>query len=117
MDPKRVLEWVVKQDVPTGKAHALRLPPPLADRSCEGVVHVAHLVDGRYCIFLKTSIGWKDNFEGVFSCTGLLASEEIIRRDVNAPPFISLRGYGIFQELYVRRSHRSGWVDVYFDLN
>jgi hypothetical protein len=117
MNTEPVLDWVAKQDVPPGKARELPLPPELADRSCEGKVHVARLGDGRLCVLLKTSIGWKDNFEGVFSCDGPLRPDEIARHADGQPPFICLAGYGIFQELYLRSARLERTMPVYFDLN
>lgn len=117
MNTEPVLEWVAKQDVPPGKAHELPLPPELAHQSCEGKVHAAHLGDGRLCVLLKTSIGWKGNFEGVFSCDAPLHPDEITRHADDQPPFICLAGYGIFQELYLHSPRLERTMRVYFDLN
>ena len=114
---ERVLAWVRGQNLPPGTTRVLAIPDELAKASADAQVHVARLADGRTCILLKKSIGWKDNFEGVLACDApLLATETVV-----APPaprsYVTLSGHAIFEELYVRARHDDRTFDVYFDLN
>jgi hypothetical protein len=115
-DP-RVLEWVRAKDLALGSTHELSLPDNLAKVSVDARVHVARLADGRTCILLKKSIGWKSNFEGVLQCDAPLRPAEV----VTAPPalrtYVTLPGHAVFEELYVRVRRDERTFDVYFDLN
>jgi hypothetical protein len=100
--------------VPRESTAALRLPARWARLDCGGNVLAAQTGDGRLCLLFKTHLGWKDNFEGAFYCSAPLRREEIV---AGGRQYISLPGLGVFEELYIRRSHGSQLFEVYFDLN
>jgi hypothetical protein len=113
----RVLRWVAQRNTKPGTEETLRLPAELAAASRDGYVLVAATADGRRCVLLKKTVGYKDNFEAVFACTGPLRPDEL--KTYGSPPrqFISLAGLGVFEELYVRKRIDEHRYEVYFDLN
>jgi hypothetical protein len=111
-----VLAWAAGQNVAAGEVVELTLPPALAHVSQGGVVHVARTGDGRHCVLLKKSVGWKENFEGLLCCDGALRPSEVVEPRTGAA-YISLPGLGIFEELYIRRRYSDLLFEVYFDLN
>jgi hypothetical protein len=112
------LAWAQQQSVPAGKTQTMRLPSYLAEGSADGNVTIAHLSDGRYCVLLKRSIGFKDNFAGRVLCSAPLLPKEVIDAP-NAPGRreIQIPGYGAFEELFVKNQNGDREYDVYFDLN
>ena len=113
----RALTWAMMQNVPVGQTKALILPTRIQPPKRYTYFDVAHLRDGRYCILLKSNIGWKDNFEGRLACSGPLRPDEIQRPDDGRHPYVSLPGYGVFEELYIRKARSNHEFEVYFDLN
>jgi len=112
-----VVSWAAMQRVPAGRVRSLRLPLRLSLLSVTGYVNVARLKDGRTCVLLVEAVGYKDNFEGVLSCSRPLRDSEIVRSDNYPRSFISLSGYGEFEELYISSMRNAQTYDVYFDLN
>jgi hypothetical protein len=113
--------WAHQQHVPAGEVRGVRLPPGTIGFTPSAPVKIVHLKDGRTCFLLITKLEYKDNFEGVLSCTlPLRASENVPAHDTYAPS-VSLsnciRACGVFEELYVRRARDDRTYDVYFDLN
>jgi hypothetical protein len=111
------LAWAETQGLKPGKVQQLRLPADLARSTKTGSVDVAHLADGRYCVLLVTEVGWKDNFEGRLLCSRPFSSAEFVSPGDGRATYVSLPGYGIFEELYVRRARSDRNLEVYFDLN
>ena len=115
-DCRAVLAWAVAQNVAVGTTIELKLPPDLAHLSEAGVVQAAGLSVGHCCVLMKKSIGWKDNFAGILCCEASLNPGQIV-----SPPtrvsYISLPGFGIFEELYISKRYSSKLFEVYFDLN
>jgi len=97
-------------------AKKMQLPMQWARLSNSGMFHGARTDDGRTCILLTTRVSWKDNFEGVFFCDAPVRDAEILSRGTQ-PAVLSIAGAGIFEELYIRKTHDPQWFDVYFDLN
>ncbi|HVK65754.1 MAG TPA: hypothetical protein VM694_14830 [Polyangium sp.] len=113
----RVLAWVHAQSVAPPSTREMSLSGDLAGASADARVHVARLADGRTCILLKKSIGWKSNFEGVLLCDAPLLPAEIITASPASRAYVSLTGHVVFEELYVRTQCDPRTFDVYFDLN
>ncbi len=74
------------------------------------------MTDGHFCILLKYELGWKGNFAGMFYCDRPLLPSEIAE-DPSGRTYISIVGYGVFEELYVKRRIDDKAFDVFFDLN
>lgn len=113
-----VVAWAAKQDVPPGKVKQLGLPASLAPLTTDGYVRVALLKDGRTCVLMIAVWEYKDNFHGVLACNAPLRSDEVVSSD-NYPgkTYLSLPGYGVFEELYVESKRTPNAYNVYFDLN
>lgn len=104
--------------MPSGKAHSLRLPPRYYSLALNGWANVVHLKDGRTCVLFVRKIGFKDNFAGTFACSAPLKPAEFVRsEDYAGRSYISLVGYGEFEELYISSKRNERTYDVYFDLN
>lgn len=114
---EQVLSWVASQSLPAGKSYALQLPANLRDASADASVHVARLSDGRTCILLKKSIGYKENFKGVVRCSAPLRAAEVIPASAQSRSYIALPGQGVFEELYVEKQRDPQRFDVFFDLH
>jgi len=113
-------DWASQQNVPLGTVRDVS--PPAGTAAAPGTpVTILHLKDGRTCFLLKTHVGYKDNFEGIASCTQPLHSNETIPAQGTYGPYIALadcvRACGAFEELYIRRALDDRNYDVYFDLN
>lgn len=113
-------DWAERQNVQLGTARDVT--PPAGAAAAPGTpVSIVHLRDGRTCFLLKTNVGYKDNFEGIASCTQRLLSSETIAARGKYGPYIALtnciRACGVFEELYIRRALDDRTYDVYFDLN
>lgn len=110
-------EWARSQSFELGSTHDVLLPKELVAASIDGRAHVARLGDGRTCVLLKKSIGWKGNFDGLLQCDAPLLESEVI----SAPPaqraYVTLVGYTPFEELYIRKRRNDRTFEVYFDLN
>lgn len=117
-DVDAAVEWAAAQNVPLGKTHSLRLPSRYYSLAVNGWANVAHLKDGRTCVLFVREIGYKDNFAGVFACSAPLRASEIVQSENYAGRrYISLAGYGEFEELYITEQRNDRSYDVYFDLN
>lgn len=110
-----VLAWVQGQDLSGGTTRSLQLPEELRRASVDGQIVAARLADGRLCVLTKTSMGFKENFDGTVRCTDPLRPNEIV--EAPARPYLSLAGHGIFEELYIRRRTGDSELMVFFDLN
>ena len=129
---QRVMDWVMTQYIPRDSACELLLPPhlaeiipPLPDDLAEiipqDIVEVLRTRDNRYCVLVKTYIGWKDNFEGTFYCNKPLSEDELIKIDLDRV-YIHIKGqyYPTYylHHLYVRKSYDDNRrFEVYFDLH
>ena len=82
----------------------------------DGVATLARSAGDRYCLLLKTRIGWKGNFEGVFCCDPPLNPSEIIDVETNRP-YVSVADMPPFEELYIRGRISEAEYRVFFDLN
>jgi hypothetical protein len=117
-----VLDWARAQGVKPGTVRSTKLAPGLIPSGGGTPVSIAHLQDGRYCVLLITQIGYKDNFEGVLTCTAPLRRSEIIPAAGTYSSYVALTscalpGCGIFEELYIRAARNDRSYDVFFDLN
>ena len=113
-----VVTWAARQGVPRGRVRSLHLPPQLATATVNGSATIAHLADGRICVLLVEGWGYKDNFDGVLACSAALHPGEIVHSPNYAGKrYVSLPGYGVFEELYVSSRRNDRTYDVYFDLN
>jgi hypothetical protein len=112
---RSVLEWLKGEHVSEDGAE-FTLPPEFAHLSATGTASALRTRDGRHCVLLKVSIGWKDNFEGMFCSESPLHAFEIIG-DGTDREYISIGDQALFQELYIRRKHSDTCFTVYFDLN
>ena len=117
---QKVINWVKEQNIPSHKACQLQLPPHLAGIAKENVVQAIHTRDNRYCVLLKTYIGYKQNFEGTFYSDSPLPESEI------GPSWygndcIYIEGEDSlkngFFELYVRNKLADGRLEVYYNLS
>lgn len=117
-DVANILAWAQKQPVKQGTVRSVAVPAAIGIFSGR-FVQIANLGEGRYCFLAITHAGYKDNFEGVLSCTRPLAPDEIVTppANENRPAYISLPGYGSFEELYIQQRRDDRTYDVYFDLN
>ncbi len=117
---KKVINWVKEQNIPADTACKLQLPPHLAGIAKENVVRAMHTRDGRYCILLKTYIGYKHNFEGIFYSDSPLPESEIAL-SCYGKNCIYIQGKDSWQydfyELYVRNELADGRWEVYYNLN
>jgi hypothetical protein len=99
----------------------VKLPPGTIGFAPAGSVPIAHLRDGRTCFLFVTKVGYKDNFEGVASCTQPLLPKETASAHGTYGPSIALSNCihtcGVFEELYVRHARDDRTYDVYYDLN
>jgi len=111
-----ILAWVGDQNLPDDKAVELALPPHLSHASEDGKLHAARTRDGRLCVLLKKSIGWKGNFEGLLCCDSPLQQSELHETDTGLI-YLSLPGLGIFEEIYIKNANSETAFEVYFDLN
>lgn len=110
-----LLEWVEGTDLELGKAGVYELPEYLKNKTEQATVDALRTKDNCYCVLLKTSIGWKGNFEGILCCNRLLHPDEVVIKQTKRP-YISIHGFYPFEELYLRKDHNNGRYDVYFDL-
>ena len=105
--------WVKSQGLPAG-TQRLALPQELSGLSVKGEVDAVISSSGRLCMLFKTSIGYKDNYEGAVWCEAPLSPSEIHSSSGRA--FLSL-GNPPLEELYLREQRAPHWFDVFFDLN
>ncbi len=112
----QVLAWVSEQ-LPVGTESELVMPLHLSRLSRGGVIQAIRSDNGRTCVLLKRTIGWKGNFSGTLCCNGSLAPGEIVPGCAPYADYISLHGSIHFKELYVAKRLGEGWFRVYFDLN
>ena len=110
-----VLEWLKGQPV-TSTAVEFGLPFELAHLSATGSAFGLRTADGRHVALLKTSIGWKENFEGVLCADAPLRPPEIVASP-KGRAYVSIGDDPVFQELYIRRRYGDACFAVYFDLN
>jgi hypothetical protein len=114
-------DWASRQTVPLGAVRSVSPPPGLSGTATARPVSIVHLKDGRTCFLLKTDVGFKDNFEGIVSCTQPLLPNETVPAQGTYGPYIALtncfRACGVFEELYIRHARDDRTYDVYFDLN
>lgn len=113
---EQAVAWVSEQ-LPAGTEDTLPLPPRLAGLSRGGVIQASRSDNGRTCVLLKRTIGWKGNFSGALCCNGSLVLDEIVRGHAPYSDYISLHGSVHFNELYVAKRLGEGWFHVYFELN
>ncbi|HAA30769.1 MAG TPA: hypothetical protein DCE56_27590 [Cyanobacteria bacterium UBA8553] len=117
---KAVLDWVMALYLPRGTAWEFQLPDHLANITAQGTVEALRTVDNRYCVLLKTYIGFKDNFEGTLYCNRPLSPNEIMGEPQDGA-YICIKGnyypYYSFKELYVRKRHDNCRFEVYYDLH
>jgi hypothetical protein len=59
-----LLAWAEVQPLTANQSQTLPLPGRLTRGIANGVAEVARLNDGTVVMLVKTSIGWKQNFEG-----------------------------------------------------
>lgn len=111
----KVLAWAREQALSPATSRELPLPAGVAAASATGTVDVARTLDGRTCVLLKTKVGYKGNFVGIFRIDGPLRPGEIV--DEASRPYLSLPGLAQFEELYIRSRTDTGALEVYFDLN
>jgi hypothetical protein len=114
-------DWASKQNVPLGTVRSVKLPAGTFAFAKDRSVPIVHLKDGRTCFLLTTDLGYKDNFEGIVSCTQPLLPNETVPAQGTYGPYVALtncvRACGVFEELYIRRTRDDRTYDVYFDLN
>lgn len=114
VDCRAVVGWIDKERPPLGAgANDLALPKRLAKLSVDATAHVLVTDTASRCLLLKTSIGWKDNFEGDLCCEAPLPPDSA---GAGSKPIVSV-GDPPFEELYVRERMNPHWAKVYFDLN
>lgn len=113
---KGILDWAKREGYLSLGVIELTLPERFAKSAVDGVVTALRTNEGRSFVLLKQTVGWKENFEGIFCCDSPLRSTEFIRgRGERA--YISIENYPAFQELYVREGYSADCYEVYFDLN
>lgn len=117
MDAKAVavVEWARTASVKPGTVAEFPLPADLAAESADGKATVAGFPGGERCVLLKKEIGWKGNFAGVVFATRPLGGGDVVP-DPGGRPYLSLAGYGIFEELYIKATRSPRHFEVYFDL-
>lgn len=111
-----ILKWAMAFGLPRDGARAVDLPAHFAHKTAQGKADILHTADGRYCVLLKNSVGWKGNFEGVLYCSEPFRPEEIVN-DLHGRSYVAIPGWQPFEELYVRKHYDDRWLNVYFDLN
>jgi hypothetical protein len=117
---QKVINWVKEQKIPANTVCQLQLPPHLAGIAKENVVQVIHTRDNRYCILLKTYIGYKKNFEGIFYSDNPLPEDEIEPSWDNYF-FREYEGENSckydFYTLHIRNNLDDGRWEVYYNLS
>lgn len=113
---KAVIEWIrtTVSDTDLKEVLEMRLPAKFKKLSVDGKVTAVLVSDGRYCILLKSSIGWKNNFQGILYIQNDLKRDEILEADGRT--YISVSGIPPFEELYLNEKKGEGIYLVYFDL-
>jgi hypothetical protein len=111
-----VLRWAAEQDLPPGAARVLDVPARVASLRGRRTAHALRTSDGRHFVLLKSTGGWKGNFEGTLCADGPLAPGEFVGEH-DPRPYISVGDASPWQELYVRRRIDERHFEVYFDLN
>ena len=110
-------DWASQQGVPPGAVRSVNPPRETVGAASGRPVAIVHLKDGRTCFLIKTAVGFKENFEGIVSCTQPLLPAETIPAQGTYGPYIALtnciRTCGVFEELYVRRARDDRTYDVY----
>lgn len=113
MNPDALMQWATAQNVPRGEMRSLALPPEIP--SADGQAVVTTTEDGRRCVLVRTAIGYKDNFDGIFVIDAPLRAGEVIEDP--SRPYLSLPIGQLFEELYIRRRIDERAFEVFFDLN
>ena len=111
-----VLRWVTRKNLPRGKVTRLELPENFSNRLASSQVDALRTENDLYCVLLKSSIGWKENFTGTLCCNRPLNPDQVIK-DTPDRIYISITGFFPFEELYLSKDHGNGKYHVYFDLN
>ncbi len=111
-----VLRWVTNKNLTRGQVTRLQLPENISFRLASSQVDALRTTNNLYCVLLKNSIGWKENFTGTLCCNQPLHPEQIIKNMLNRS-YISITSFFPFEELYLSKDHGNGRYDVYFDLN
>jgi hypothetical protein len=115
-DCTAVLRYAQGQGLPKGETKVLVLPEALAAGLASDRVDALRTEQDLVCVLLKTTIGYKENFEGRLCCNQPLAPEQRVTNS-SGRPYLTIAGYYPFEELYLRKDHGAGVYDVYFDLN
>ena len=115
-DCAAVLHYVQGQDLPRGETKRFVLPKALETGLVSERVDVLRTVQGLVCVLLKTTIGYKENFEGRLCCNKPLSPEQMVTLP-SGKSYLTIPGYYPFEELYLKKDHGGGIYDVYFDLN
>lgn len=71
-----ISEWLREQNLPAGEYTDVELPARFALAAHGGTVDVVVAPTGRIAFLLKTSVGWKQNYEGYVYATSPLGSGE-----------------------------------------
>ncbi len=111
-----VLQYVKGQGIPKGESKRFVLPQSLATGLASDQVDALRTENDLICVLIKTSIGWKENFEGRLCCNKMLDPDQIVTH-IPDKPYLMIAGYYPFEELYLHKDHGGGVYDVYFDLN
>jgi hypothetical protein len=110
-----VLDWITTQNLPLDMTHEFQLPPHLANITTNGKIQVIHKTDDRYCLLLKTYIGGKDNFEGIFYCHPPVSEKVAVIEDKTV---IYIEGKYCPEPFFVRKRYDDNYrFEVYFDLH
>jgi hypothetical protein len=115
-DCNAVITWIKSSIVAIEEERVYEVPLPshLKHISVDGKVSMALLSENRYCILLKSHIGWKDNYKGTLFIKGQIKKSEMGREkgqlyfSLTVPPF---------EEIYIEKKIDNNRYLVFFDLN
>jgi hypothetical protein len=114
-DFRGLLAWAHQQGIPRGEGRSLDPPWYLWRGCCLGEISAARRQDDSYVLLVKTSIGWKQNYDGYVVSERPLAADELFKgyyeRDC-----INVNGLD-WSDPIVRRQLDDTTYEVFFDLN
>jgi hypothetical protein len=107
-----VAAWLQTQNLAPGEHDAIELPAQFRLTSANGTVDVVVSPTGRIAFLLKTSIGWKHNYEGYVYSTEPLQPQEFFLGYGDREAIELSKG----EQPFVERKIDDHTYEVFFDL-